>query len=92
MGGRVSAPIPPAAVVDAVAALRAAFADIHVMHECDAQCAPGCELSDDSWSALRAHDEHNFDVREMIHERAEVLDGVLEDWLGIGVWCGEVQR
>ncbi|UQX13394.1 hypothetical protein [Candidatus Mycobacterium methanotrophicum] len=78
----MSTPNPPAAVVAAVASLRAAFDDIHVMHECDQDCRDDCDLSDYSESAYRSHDEHNFDVREVIHERAEGLVSALEEWLG----------
>lgn len=79
----MSAPTPPAAVVAAVGALRAAFDDIHVMHECDQNCPPGCDLSDYSEYAYRYHDEHNFDVRETIHDRAAVLVDALDEWLGV---------
>lgn len=81
-GAKMSAPTPPAAVVAAVAALRASFDDIHVMHECDQNCPSNCDLSDYSESAYRSHDEHNFDVRETIHDRAAALVEVLEEWLG----------
>lgn len=77
----MSVPHPPEAVVDALAALRSAFDDIHVMHECDEDCPDGCDLTDYSASAYRNHDEHNFDVREVIHERAEGLVDALEEWL-----------
>lgn len=86
----MSAPNPPAAVAAAMTALRAAFDDIHVMHDCDQNCPPDCDLSDYSESALRLHDEHNFDVREVIHERAEGLFAALEDWLGTAVNVGGV--
>ncbi|QFS94549.1 hypothetical protein FIV07_27640 (plasmid) [Mycobacterium sp. THAF192] len=66
-------PIPPADLVAALSSLRAAFAEVHVMHECDGQCPPGCDLTDLSGSAYRDHDERNADVREVIHDRAEVL-------------------
>lgn len=52
-----------------------------VMHECDKDCPDDCDLTDYSESACRKHDEHNFDVREVIHERAEGLVGALEEWL-----------
>lgn len=73
---------PPESVAAAMEALRAAFDEIHVMHECDDECPVDCDLTDYSDSAQRAHDEHNFDVREVIHDRAEGLVGALEDWLG----------
>lgn len=79
----MSAPNPPADVVDAIAGLRAAFDDIHVMHDCDRNCGADCDLADYSWSAYRYHDERNFDVREVIHERAESLVAALDDWLGV---------
>ena len=44
---------------DALAALRAAFDDIHVMHECSGDCPPDCDLTDYSESAYRRHDERN---------------------------------
>ncbi|OOK65307.1 hypothetical protein BZL29_7691 [Mycobacterium kansasii] len=66
----------------AVAALRAAFDDIHVMHVCDENCPDNCDLSDYSEAAYRHHDEHNFDVREAIHDRASALVEALEEWLG----------
>ena len=80
----MSAPTPPATVLAAVAALRAAFDDIHVMHECDQNCLADCDLSDYSESAYRYHDEHNFDVRETIHDRASGLVDALEEWLSTG--------
>lgn len=78
----MSAPTPPAAVLDALAGLRAAFDDIHVMHECSDDCPADCDLTDYSEAAYRRHDEHNFDAREEIHERAEGLVAALDDWLG----------
>lgn len=81
----MSTPTPPAEVLDAMASLRAAFDDIHVMHECSDDCPPDCDLTDYSEAAYRRHDEHNFDVREEIHERAEGLVGALDDWLGSAV-------
>lgn len=77
----MNAPTPPAAVVTAVAALRVAFDNIHVMHECDQSCPANCDLSDYSESAYRYHDEHNFDAREMIHDRAAALVEAIEEWL-----------
>lgn len=82
-GAEVSAPTPPAAVVAAVGALRAAFDDIHVMHECDQNCPEDCDLSDYSESAYRYHDEHNFDVRETVHDRAAALVDALDEWLEV---------
>ncbi len=78
----MSTPIPSAGVVTAVAALRAAFDDIHVMHGCDQDCPDDCPLIDESESAYRDHDEHNADVRESIHEWAEGLVEALDEWLG----------
>lgn len=78
----MSTPTPPAGVIAAVAALRAAFDDLHVMHECDDDCPQDCDLSDYSESAYRYHDEHNFDVREGIEDRASGLVDALEEWLG----------
>ncbi|MEW2484524.1 hypothetical protein AB0876_33535 [Mycobacterium sp. NPDC049093] len=78
----MSTPTPPVDVIDALAALRAAFDDIHVMHECSGDCPPDCDLTDYSESAYRRHDERNFDVREVIHERAEGLVAALDGWLG----------
>ncbi|MEE3755381.1 hypothetical protein [Mycobacterium intracellulare] len=78
----MSAPTPPAEVIAAVVELRAAFASIHVMHCCDATCPDDCAEYDESESALRQHDEHNFDVRETIHYRAENLVEVMVGWLG----------
>ena len=77
-------PIPPADLVAALSSLRAAFAEVHVMHECDGQCPPDCDLTDLSGSAYRDHDERNADVREVIHDRAEVLVTALEQWLAPG--------
>lgn len=77
-------PVPPPGVVSGVAALRQAFADLHVMHECDQQCPPDCGASDYSPAAYRHHDEHNADVREVIQERAEWLVDALDEWLGLG--------
>lgn len=85
----MSTPHPPAAVVAAVVALRAAFDDIHQMHECDQACPDDCDLTDYSEAAYRAHDEHNFDVREVIHEWAEGLVAALEDWLGVTTLANE---
>lgn len=79
----MSTPAPPPGVVDAVAALRAAFEDLHVMHDCDDNCPQDCDLSDYGESAYRAHDEHNADVREDIEERASGLVDALEEWLGV---------
>lgn len=79
----MSTPTPPAAVIASLAALRSAFDDIHVMHECSAECPADCDLTDYSASALRSHDEHNFDAREVIHERAEGLVDALVEWLGV---------
>lgn len=62
------APVPPSAVLAAVADLRDRINDLHVMHECDENCGSGCDLRDESPAAYRAHDEHNFDA--------------LEEWLG----------
>lgn len=84
----MSTPTPPPGVVDAVAALRAAFADLHVMHDCEGTCSDDCDLSDYSESAYRHHDEHNADVREDIHERACGLVDALGDWLGLGALDG----
>lgn len=78
----MSAPRPPAEIVAAVAALRAAFGDLHVMHECDEQCPDDCSQSDNSESAYRHHDEHNADVREHIETLAGSLVDALEGWLG----------
>lgn len=76
---------PPAEVVDALAALRAAFDDIHVMHECSEDCPADCDLTDYSAAAYRRHDERNFDVREEIHRLSEGLVAALDDWLGSAV-------
>ncbi|MCV7283731.1 hypothetical protein H7J87_00075 [Mycolicibacterium wolinskyi] len=78
----MSALAPPAAVVDTLAGLRAAFDGIHVMHECSGDCPADCDLTDYSEAALRDHDERNFDAREEIHERAEELVAALDEWLG----------
>ncbi|WP_292976283.1 hypothetical protein [Mycobacterium sp.] len=78
----MSTPAPPPGVVAAVAALRAGFADLHVMYDCDDECPSDCDLSDYSESAYRSHDEHNADVREDIEERASGLVDALEEWLG----------
>ncbi|SKY96226.1 Uncharacterised protein [Mycobacteroides abscessus subsp. bolletii] len=75
-------PDPPAAVISAITALRAAFDDLHEMHDCDQNCLQDCELSDYSESAYRRHDEHNADVREDIEERASALVNALEHWFG----------
>lgn len=88
----MTAPHPPAAVINAVTSLRDAFADIHVMHECDETCPDNCELSDYSESALRDHDETNFDVRETIHDRAEALVELLEEWLGVGALAASAEE
>lgn len=77
----MSTPTPPAAVLDALAALRAAFDGIDVMHECSDECPADCDLSDYSEAAYRRHDERNFDAREEIHERAEGLVAALDEWL-----------
>ncbi|OBF83640.1 MULTISPECIES: hypothetical protein [Mycobacteriaceae] len=81
----MSTPTPPAAVLDALAALRAAFDGIHVMHECSDECPAHCDLSDYSEAAYRRHDEQNFDAREEIHERAEGLVAAFDEWLGSAV-------
>lgn len=78
----MSAPKPPAEVVAAVAELRAAFGDLHEMHECGEHCPDDCNQSDYSESAYRHHDEHNADVREDIELRAGSLLDALEQWLG----------
>lgn len=78
----MSTPTPPAEVSDAMSALRAAFDDIHVMHECSGECPADCALTDYSEAAYRRHDEHNVDVREEIHELAEGLVAALDEWLG----------
>ena len=79
----MSAPRPPAEVVAAVVELRAAFGDLHEMHECDDDCPDVCGQSDYSESAYRHHDEHNADVREDIELKAGSLVGALETWLGV---------
>lgn len=85
----MSTPIPPAAVLDAMASLRASFDDIHVMHECSDDCPADCDLSDYSEGAYRRHDERNFDVREEIHARAEGLVAALDEWLSsVGAEAG----
>lgn len=84
----MSTPTPAPGVVDAVAALRAAFEDLHVMHDCEDTCPDDCDLSDYSESAYRHHDEHNADVREDIEERASGLVDALEDWLGPDALAG----
>ncbi|TEA09064.1 hypothetical protein [Mycobacteroides salmoniphilum] len=75
-------PLPPAAVIEAVTQLRAAFDDLHEMHDCDENCLEDCELTDYSEAAYRDHDEHNFDVRETIETCADALVRALEEWLG----------
>lgn len=85
----MSTPRPPAAVLDAMAELRAAFDDIHVMHECTQDCPADCDLTDYSAAAYRRHDEQNFDAREEIHARAEGLVAALDEWLGhVGTEAG----
>jgi hypothetical protein len=81
-------PTPPAAVVAAVALLRAHFDRLHVVHECDADCADDCDRSDYSGSAYRYHDEHNADVREEIEGSASGLVAALEGWLGAEALTG----
>ncbi|SHQ51700.1 Uncharacterised protein [Mycobacteroides abscessus subsp. bolletii] len=76
------APVPPSAVLAAVADLRDRINDLHVMHECDENCGSDCDLRDESPAAYRAHDEHNFDVREQIEQCASGLLDALEEWLG----------
>lgn len=78
----MSAPTPPPGVITAVTALRAEFARLHVMHECDENCPEDCGSSDYSESAYRHHDEHNADVREAIEWSASGLVAALEEWLG----------
>lgn len=78
----MSAPIPPAEVIAAVVALRAAFGDLHEMHDCDEHCPEDCDQSDYSESAYRHHDEHNADVREDIELKAGSLVDALDEWLG----------
>ena len=81
----MSAPRPPAEVIAAVVELRAAFALIHVMnavHWRDEACPDDCAECDESDSVQHDHDEHNADVRETIHYRAESLVGALDGWLG----------
>lgn len=77
----MNTPTPPEGVIAAVAALRASFADLHQMHECDQHCPDG-GLTDYRESAYRYHDEHNADVREDIERKADSLVDALEDWLG----------
>lgn len=91
----MSAPMPPAEVRTAVAELRAAFGDLHEMHECDEQCPERCDQSDYSESAYRHHDEHNADVREDIELKAGELVEALDAWLGaanLTATVGEVSR
>lgn len=76
---------PPQSVVSAVKSLIESFDDIHVMHEHDDSCPEDCDEEDYSEGAYQDHDEHNADVRETIHERAEALVEALTEWLGSAV-------
>lgn len=78
----MSAPAPPAGVIGAVVALRAAFGDLHAMHDCDQHCSEDCAQSDYSELAYRHHDERNADVREDIELKAGWLLDALGEWLG----------
>lgn len=78
----MSGPTPPRDVIAAVAGLKAAFDDLHDMHECSEDCPEDCGQSDYSESAYRYHDEHNADVREDIEMKAGSLVDALETWLG----------
>lgn len=91
----MSAPTPPAEVKAAVAELRAAFGDLHEMHECSTDCPESCDQSDYSESAYRHHDEHNADVREDIELKAGALVEALDAWLGsanLTATAGEASR
>lgn len=91
----MSGPTPSAEVIAAVAELRAAFGDLHEMHDCDERCPEDCDQSSYSESAYRHHDEHNADVREDIELKACSLIDALIAWLGadsLAITCGEVSR
>lgn len=84
-------PIAPAEVRAGMARIRAQAAELHIMHDCDADCPPDCPDRDYSEAAYRHHDEHNADVRETLAELAEHLVDALENWLGPGPGGSERQ-
>lgn len=73
-------------------ALRAAFGDLHQMHDCDQHCPRGCDQFDCSESAYRRHDEHNADVREDIELKAGGLLDALGEWLGADSLASTVEE
>lgn len=81
MGGRMNGAVPEP-VLAAMGDLRAAFSELHTMHECTLACPIGCDRDCSSPAAYRYHDERNVDVREDIGSKAAVLLAVLDEWVG----------
>lgn len=81
MGWGMKRPVPEP-VLSAMADLRAAFGELHTMHECTSGCPVGCDQDSMSTTAYSYHDECNADAREDIENNARALLAVLDEWVG----------